>query len=143
MRLTGTDESHGARRRIRRGLLGTLGVLFGWAAYLQLNDPAPALWVVIYGYAALVAGAGAAGWRCPKQWLGASATVALAGAGYLAFEIFWLTSATPMYEPADGGEVGLLATKEGREMFGLLIVAASFGLQLVSGSTRENATDSG
>jgi hypothetical protein len=127
----------------QRVLLGVFALLFGWAAYLQVNDVGAVIWMGVYGYAAVVAAIGAAGRRVSRWWLGASVTATVCWAAYLAVVIFVMDAATPMHPAKGGGKVGLLAMEEGREMFGLLIIAASFGVQFAGRSADGTATDSG
>lgn len=123
----------GRLRWWRRIVLAVMGGLFAWAAYLQVNDANATMWIAVYGVASVASFAAALGQRLPMWLLGVGLFGALAGAGYLAVEIFWFDSTTAMYAKAGSGEIALLETKEGREMVGLLIVGAAFGLQWRSG----------
>lgn len=110
-----------------RGVFALFTSLFVWAAYLQLNDGEPLLWMAIYGSAAIICGLGTARIRT-SRWVGfGHALLMVAGAGYLAWQIYGVGEVTAMYGEDVGREAGLVALKEGREMLGLLVVAAATG----------------
>ena len=112
--------------KLIRITLGLLAVLLGWAAVLQLNDVDPVLWAAVYGLAAVLCGLAAAGVR-PARWMPAGYAVgALGWAGWLVWQIFVVGDVRPMFEHTTNPS--LLETEEGREMIGLIIVAASTGL---------------
>lgn len=113
--------------RIVRMILGIFGGLFVWAASLQLNDATAALWGGIYGGAALVCLGAALGFDLPASASGVGAVGALAYAAWLGWRI-QAGDVTAMYDDASAEELKLVALKEGREMLGLLIVAAALGL---------------
>lgn len=116
---------------IVRAVVGLLAALFVLAAAVQLNDADPALWVTIYGGAALTcAFAAIAGWL--PDWVGVPALAAVVvGASYLGWQIFVVGDVSPMYQQASGSEPGLLETEEGREMLGLVLVAVGLGLSVL------------
>ena len=108
-----------------RATFALLTGLFVWAAYLQLNDTAPWLWVAVYLGAGTLCGLGAA-WIRVRPAIGYGYALAtVAGAVYLAWRIWGVGDVTAMYGDGLGEEAGLVATKEGREMLGLLIVAVA------------------
>lgn len=95
-------------------------VLFVFATAVQYNDPDPLRWMAIYGAAAAISGAAAlrrVRWQVPA----AVAVVAL----------LWAATLVPAVarNPQSGGlfnEWGMasISVEEGREMYGLAIVAA-------------------
>jgi hypothetical protein len=101
-----------------RTLAFLLCALFLLAASLQWNDPDPALWMAIYGLAALLAGAAAAG-----HWLPIPNGVAalVFGAGFL-----WLLPSLLGAEGAAFTSFRMQATshEEPREAIGLLLCVA-------------------
>lgn len=114
-----------------RAVVGLLAALFVLAAAVQLNDADPALWVTIYGGAALMCGFAAIAGRLP-DWVGVPALAAVVvGASYLGWQIFVVGDVSPMYQQASGSEPGLLETEEGREMLGLVLVAVGLGLSVL------------
>lgn len=89
------------------------GILFFVSAGLQYNDPDPLIWIVIWGLAGLVT-LGFAFGRVSFPITLASGIVAIAGFLYLYPEKF------------EGFEIGagdIKNIEEGREAFGLLIIA--------------------
>lgn len=100
---------------------GLMLVLFATAAIVQYNDPDPALWVGVYGVAALACALFMAG-RLPT-WL---ATV-LTG-GYVLGGLYLLLpilGPEAFYDTTGREMMGVMET--GREMMGLLIMAAWTG----------------
>lgn len=69
---------------------GILAILFLIFALLQLNDPDPWLWVVIYGAVAVACGATALGRCAPKVILGGILLTILGIGWYLPDFINWL-----------------------------------------------------
>ncbi len=116
------------KQTIVRILLALASGLFVWAGWLQVNDADPALWGAIYGGAAVMCGVAAAGVRVPIALAGSALAAVALGVGYLAWQIFVLGEVRPMYAESASGDPDLLATEEGREMLGLVIVAAGLGL---------------
>lgn len=88
-------------------------VLFSISALLQLNDPDPILWVVIYSCAALVA-LGFLFNKVPYGVLLILGLIALFGFVYQLPE---------MFEGFDIGNGDIKNIEEAREAFGLLIIA--------------------
>ena len=108
---------------VRRLAFGTAALLFVFAASVQFNDPDPWFWVLAYGLGAGVGAAEAVGWRPPKFATGGFALAGLVLGAYLGW-IYLSGQARPMFESAPDEEMRLLSTEEGREMVGMLIVAA-------------------
>jgi hypothetical protein len=103
-----------------RAFGGLFVVLSTWSAYLQLNDPDPARWVARYLSAGLIAALDALG--RPQPWLSLFLAVA---AGLWAASI--APALFPHWHPNDLTATMNEARPEielGRELFGLLIVAA-------------------
>jgi hypothetical protein len=107
--------------------------LFALAAYVQLNDPDPVAWVAVYGAAALISGAVAAG-RAPIAPAAVLAAVATA----------WSLTLLPgvLLRPAsvDGLTTWHMidnSAEESRELIGLLIVAVALGALAFAGFRRE------
>lgn len=110
---------------IGRGVYGALALLLAWAGALQLNDPDPAAWIAIYGGAAVVVGAVAAGRRPPVWSVALVGGVAAAWAAWVVYTIFGKGQLTPMF-PDDAGTGWLLVdAEEGRELGGLTIVVVA------------------
>jgi hypothetical protein len=86
-----------------------MAALFLYAVAVQYNDPDPVVWVVIYGVAAIQSGV-IAFRPLPTAIPAITALVALPWAGTLAVRVI--------------GRQSLIDSEEGREMLGLLIVAA-------------------
>lgn len=113
----------------QRLLFGSFAGVFTWAAYLQLNDGMAMLWVGIYAVAAVASGMAALGIPWSRRASAGAFLIVLAGAAYLAVQIFVFGAGTTMSGVQTAGDPSLVELKEGREMFGLLIIAVSFALQ--------------
>ncbi len=98
---------------------GAVALLFSAAALVQLNDPDPLLWTLLYGVAAVVSGAVAAGYRLHP----------LVPAAVGAVAVLWALSIFALGLPAEpnpmawGPQSGWLADETVREGLGLLLVA--------------------
>jgi amino acid transporter len=100
---------------------GFLAVLFAGAAVVQVNDPDPLLWMVIYGAGAVCSGLYAVGIRAVRL----SAVVSGAcGLGALVLMICLVEAGTFLDET---GTEMTGVVEEGREMMGLLIMAVWTG----------------
>lgn len=99
-----------------------MGLLFAIGAVVQYNDPDPVLWVSAYGVGAIACGLFAVG-RLPR-WAGAllCGVYALWGL-YLLIPV--VVGANPFYDATGREMMGVM--EEGREMMGLLIMAAWTG----------------
>lgn len=107
-----------------RVIFAAMAVLLGWAAGLQLNDADPLLWIALYGGGALLCGLGALG-RALPSWVGGAFAVGCLGyAAYLAVFVIGAGEGRPMFDGTASEEAGLIDLEEGRELFGLLILAA-------------------
>lgn len=97
----------------------TLAVLFSLSVGLQVNDPDPARWMVIYGAAGL-----AIGLLPARRWISlaciALGLVAMGWAAYLGQHVFGVVKVTDLWLKMNekGG-----AVEVGREAAGLAIVA--------------------
>jgi len=100
---------------------GLMMVLFAMAAVVQFNDPDPALWVGLYGLAALAAALFMAG-RLPR-WAAATLTGGYALGGLVMLLPILGTEA--FYDTTGQEMMGLMETS--REMMGLLIMAGWTG----------------
>lgn len=97
-----------------------LTVLFVIFAAVQLNDPDPWLWVLIYGLVAVITGMAAMGRVQPKFLLGAIIACGIGIALYLPDFVGWLQMGTPTITgsmKAESPHVELV-----REFLGLVIV---------------------
>lgn len=110
------DDPAGKRKRpltpLGRGLLA-LAAFFVYAAYLQLNDPDPYLWIPAYlSFAGVTAQAALlnVSWRAPAACAGVSAAWAAA--------VFWSRE----WPRLEGGVWAYLDVEEGREIGGLAVV---------------------
>ena len=114
-----------------RVVSGVMALLFAFAVAVQYNDPDPAVWMAIYGAAMVFAGLAAAG-RSVTAGAAVTGVVALGWAGWLAPRVVGHTSFADMF-----GHMGMIDVhaEEGREMIGLLLVAAWMAV-LVAGRRR-------
>lgn len=105
-----------------RVLNGLMTILFAAAAVVQFNDPDPALWIAIYGAAALCSALFLFG-QCPR-WMAATLSGAYTlGVLYLLAQVFGMVG---FLDPTGQGMMGV--TEPGREMMGLLLTAAWTGV---------------
>ena len=100
---------------------GLMLALFATAAVVQYNDPDPALWVGLYGVAALACALFMAN-RLPTWLAGAFTGGYVLGGLYLLLPIL---GAEAFYDATGREMMGI--REEGREMMGLLIMAAWTG----------------
>ncbi len=100
---------------------GLMLVLFATAAVVQLNDPDPALWVGLYGAAALACVLFMAGWL--PRW-GAAVLAGGYALGGLAM-LLPILGPEAFYDTTGQEMMGLMETS--REMIGLLIMAGWAG----------------
>ena len=99
-----------------------MAVLFAFAAAVQYNDPDPLRWKAMYGLGMLACGLVAG--RLPRLLPARAGLGALVWAGTLAPGVVGRVSVGELFQ-----SYGMLSTavEEGREMGGLLIVAAWMG----------------
>lgn len=92
--------------------------LFAWAAFVQMNDPDPHIWMPIYGVASL--GSVLFLTNKLKPWVGLLLAVAYTAGAFL----FW----PEQFEGVDFGEQGMANhnIERGRESLGLAIAALVF-----------------
>ncbi|HEV8321136.1 MAG TPA: transmembrane 220 family protein [Myxococcota bacterium] len=118
---------------IRRGVAALLCLTFVFFAAVQYNDPDPYVWIPVYGAAALLCGLEVAG---RAWWPGAAALAAgtLAWAATIVPRVWGHTNARDLFMRWEmrGG-----AAEEGREMFGLVIVAASMTFVALAARRRQ------
>ena len=103
------------------GFLFTL--LFALGAIVQYNDPDSLLWIIIYGIAALISLLFA---------LGKISFIVSSVAGFIAFIGFSL-SYPEKFEGFEIGAGNIKNIEEGREAFGLLIIAAVVWMYAIRG----------
>jgi hypothetical protein len=118
--------------RFTRLLHLLFAALFGLGAAVQYNDPDPLRWMAIYLAAAVICGLAAAGrirWPAPAV----VALVALAWAATLAPGVI---GAVQPEELVSAWEMKDARVEEGREMYGLLIIAAWMSVIAVTGLRR-------
>lgn len=114
-----------------RVLNGLMMILFATAAAVQYNDSDPALWMAIYGAAALCCALFLVG-QGPR-WVAATLSGAYALGGlYLLARVFGLTG---FLDPTGQEMMGV--TEPGREMVGLLLTAGWTGALALWGSQPE------
>ena len=102
-----------------RLLNGAMALLFLFGAAVQYNDPDPLLWMTIYLAAAVACTLAAAGRL--RWWFAATvALVALAWAATLAPRAFPNVRIAEMF---GAWEMANTRIEEGREMYGLLLIA--------------------
>lgn len=102
---------------IDRVLNGLMTVLFASAAVVQYNDPDPAVWMAIYGSAALCCALYLGGWLPFWAPTLLSALYAV-GALYLSAQVF---GGGGFFDPTGQEMIGVM--EQGREMMGLFITA--------------------
>lgn len=115
---------------IDRVLNGLMTVLFASAAVVQYNDPEPALWMAIYGSAALCCALYLGGWLPVWAPTLLSALYAL-GALYLSAQVF---GGVGFFDPTGQEMIGV--REQGREMMGLLFTAGWTAVLAVQGRRR-------
>jgi hypothetical protein len=103
---------------------GVMALLFGLAVVVQYNDPDPALWMCLYGAAALLSGAVALGRRPLRSAIVVFAGLA-GGAIYLLPALRWVRR-----ESFTVASAGSLADEEARETLGLILVTVWTGALL-------------
>lgn len=113
--------------RIARGFFGLMGLLFVYAAVIQLNDPDPILWVGTYGAAALICLFEAAGRPLPLAVVGTLTAVTAGWAIWLATIVFGAGEVRQMFPDQEETGYVVVDTEEGREMGGLAIIALTLG----------------
>lgn len=107
-----------------RILAGLLGIGFLWATWVQLNDPDPFWWCVIYGTSGLLSAAAA--WRLPLP-----PKVSLAAVGLATIAVLWALTHVPRVVATQPpwrdvlSDMQMMApgVEEAREAVGLLLVA--------------------
>jgi hypothetical protein len=108
-----------------RPLNWLMAALFAFAVVVQLNDPDPAIWIAVYGAAALVAAMTARKGQPPRVAAGLVGVVALAWGTWLALGIPAGNVYARMF---DAWEMTSAPIEEARETIGLFIVAAWMGV---------------
>lgn len=106
--------------------------LFLYFASLQFNDPDPFWWVAIYGVAAGLCGLAASKHPAPPTFSGVVGATALAWGIFLGSKVYGAGSVTPMYAAQKMTGYLFIDTEEGREMGGLIIVAATLALLIAA-----------
>ncbi|GAA4348065.1 hypothetical protein GCM10023185_03630 [Hymenobacter saemangeumensis] len=104
--------------RRHRYLFGGLSLMYLAFAYLQLNDPDPALWVTLYLVPAAVMAWAATAREMPR-WLPAGLALA-----YVALALWWWPA---RFDGLTGPMNPGTTVEEGRESLGLLIAALGLG----------------
>jgi hypothetical protein len=115
-------------RYVFRIFIGFMAVLFVFAAILQYNDPDPLRWMAIYLSAAAVCVLYVVErlrWHMPLI----VGLIALTWAGTLAWRVWERTRFSELFA---AWEMANPVVEEGREMYGLLIVACSMALLVVA-----------
>jgi hypothetical protein len=109
-----------------------MAVLFAFAAALQYNDPDPLRWMAMHGLAMLACGLALAG-RLRRLLPALVGLGALVWAGTIAPSVVGRVSLGELFQ-----SYGMLSTavEEGREMGGLLIVAAWMAVLTLVGRVR-------
>lgn len=98
---------------------GVFALMFGFSVVVQLNDPDPLAWVVVYGLATLACILAAAG-RGHRALPALVALVALGWAATLTPRVVGRVEFLSMF---GAFEMESVAVEESREMYGLLMVA--------------------
>ncbi|NOT32876.1 MAG: hypothetical protein HOP12_01765 [Candidatus Eisenbacteria bacterium] len=113
-----------------RVVMGVLAALFAFAAYLNLNDPDPLQWVSLYLASTIAAGWVA--WNPPRspRWLPILVGLAaLSWAATLAPQVVGQVSWREMWA---SWEMKNARIEAGREFYGLLIVASTMALAVLT-----------
>ena len=122
-------------RRVLRVLSGLMAGLFVFAAVLQYNDPDPLRWLAIYlsaAAASILYVLGRLRWYIPML----VGLIALAWAATLASSVWGLVSPSQLFE---AWEMANPAVEEGREMYGLLIIAFWMAVLVIATLKRRSA----
>jgi hypothetical protein len=109
--------------------------LFVFAAVLQYNDPDPLRWLAIYASAAVASilyVLGRLRWYIPVL----IGLIALAWAATLASSVWGLVSLSQLFE---AWEMANPTVEEGREMYGLLIVASWMAVLVIATMKRRSS----
>ena len=106
-------------RKLWLGANGLFLLMFAFSAFVQVNDPDPLLWIVIYAAAAVVCGLELRQ-RTPWWAPAAVGVIALIWAVTIAPRVFGVVPFASMFEEF---EMKNVQVEESREMYGLLIVA--------------------
>ena len=112
------------RWTVGRVIDGIMFILFALSVIVQFNDPDPALWVVIYSLAALVA---LLSMRARLAWPFAAlvTTIAVIWASRLAPRVIGKVPFLDMFNEFEMQNVGI---EESREMYGLLMIGVYTGV---------------
>ena len=134
-----TDPATPRPSALFRTVNAVMALLFVFAAAVQYNDPDPLRWMAIYLAAAaacVLALLGRLRWFVPA----AVGLVALAWAATLAPHVL---GHVRMGEMVEAWEMKDVRVEEGREMYGLLIVAAWMAVLTVAGWRRPRTPAAG
>lgn len=107
---------------VKRALALLFAGLFAWSAFLQLNDPDPLFWVLIYGLSSALCLAVVFKQNLPRV-LRLFALLAAVGAVWSAY-VVWFGEPNVMFPADDLTGWVLVDMEEGREMGGLTIISA-------------------
>ena len=125
--------------RVFRGVGVFMCALFVFAAVLQYNDPDPLQWMAIYLSAAAVSALDFVG-RLRWYFAAIIGSVALVWAGVLAAEVWGLVRFSELFS---AWEMKNPTIEEGREMYGLFIIAGWMALLLVAIFRRRSSVHPG
>lgn len=130
--------SRGRSGRLWTAANWTMAGLFALSLVVQLNDPDPLRWILLYGAAAVVCGLEA---RRARSWPFAAVLVlvSLAWAAWIAADL----EIVPVATLFDTWEMRDTAVEETREVGGLLIVAAWSAAVVIAAWRRSRASSSG
>jgi Transmembrane family 220, helix len=98
-----------------------LAVLFVVFAFLQINDPDPALWILIYGVMAVTCILAAFGYYYPKVLIGILIVYAVYSLTYWSSIFKWLKADNKAMLFDDVAKMENLYIEESREFLGLFI----------------------
>ena len=108
-----------------------LAVLFVVFAFLQINDPDPALWILIYGVMAVTCVLAAFGYYYPKVLIGILIVYAVYSLTYWSSISKWLTADNKGMLFDDVAKMENLYIEESREFLGLFICILVLGMHLL------------
>lgn len=108
-----------------------LSVVFLVFAFLQINDPDPAVWILIYGVMAVMCVLAAFGYYYPKVWIAILVIYVAYSVMYWPSILRWLKADNKSMLFDDIAKMQNLYIEESREFLGLVICVTVLLMHLV------------